>query len=398
MSEAHNEPEPAPAAKPADPVVIEGTAKPAAEPEAAAPKPETRKSGSSAAAWLAAIVLLLLGAGASSPYWAPPLASLLPWAVPAGRDAGTADLTALQSKIAALEARVAQADQLARRLAATEQRLSQIEERLQNLQATSRDTTQANRDAQVMATLADRLAILEERVAALNASALGGAADATKALQAETQALSQKLTEQAQLLAKLDAAQAGGPDRIDAALLIAVGNLRGALASARPYGGELAAAETLARDRPDALTALKTLDARAPSGIPSLALLSERYPAAATAAMRALSAAAADDGWDARILAKLKELVTIRRVGDRAAAASAGPESALAAAQSALKSGDLAGALAALKPLPAPAADAMKPWLADAQARVDAEATLAGLESALAQRFLSDRAAAGAKP
>ena len=357
------------------------------EPAASKPRP-------SPLPWLA--LAAVLAAVALSPYWAPPVASILPWGPRSVDAAAAADarIEALEHRNAALETRLAEAEKALPRIAALEQRLSQAESRLASLAGGARDGQQtAQQQAQVLASLSDRLAILEQRVTAFAAANTGGAsADAVKSLGTELKMLEEKIAAQEQAIAKAQAAASGGPERIDAALLVAVGQLRQAIATSRPYASELSAAKALARDRPEVLAELQKLDASAQRGIPSLAVLSERLVQIAPAVLAA-EPPPADAGWGDRVLLRLKRFFNLRRVGEGSAAAG-GAEAALAAAQAAMQAGDLAAAVAAMKRLSGPAAEPAKRWLADAEARLGAEATVAALDAALLQRFLAGAGAA----
>ncbi len=376
---------------PPEPAGDDAGATAAATPAGETPPPAAASAHSPRARRLVgALVLLnlaLIAALASAPYWAPRFAG----------NAGGADVAALQAKVDALQGRLADADQTRQRLAAAEQRLAGLEARGPSA-ATPRDTQQAAQQTQILGQLSDRLAILEQRVASLDTTSTGAAAaEASKAVEAETQALTRRLDEQAQALSRLQTTQAQGPDRTDAALLLAVDQLRQAIATSRPYAVELATATALARDRPDAATALKPLEAHATAGLPSLAVLAERLEALAPALTTA-AATPVDDDWRSEMLAKIRGLVSVRRVGSRAAAEGGGAEAALAEAEAALRASDLAGAVTALRKLDGAAAETAKPWLADAEARLAAETSVASLDAALARRFLADQPAAGSKP
>ena len=375
-------------------IEIEGTIITPAEPvadttgatTAEAPTPTAASDGTSRTRRLvAALVLLnvaLVAALASAPYWAPRF----------GGGSGGADVSALQAKIDALQGRLAEADQTRQRLAAAEQRLAGVEAR-GTAGATPRDAQQAAQQTQIMGQLADRLAILEQRVASLDTTSSNNAAvAATRSLESETQALAHRLDEQAQALSKVQTSQAQSPDRTDAALLLAVDHLHQAIQTSRPYEVELATATALARDRPEALAALTPLQARAARGVPSLAVLAERLELLAPA-LTSAAATPVDDDWRAQMLAKVKSLVSVRRVGSRAAAEGGGVEAALAEAEAALKAGDLAGAVAVMQKLDGAAAETAKPWLGDGEARLAAETGVAALDALLARRFLGDQPA-----
>lgn len=339
---------------------------------------------------IGALVLLCVGlvaALASAPYWAPRFAD----------GGGGADVSALQRKIDALQAALAGAAETRQRLAAAEQRLAGLESRGAGAQGAPRDAQQAAQQAQALGQLSDRLAILEQRVASLDTSGSSASVEAAKSLQTAVQALEHRLDEQNQALGKLQQAQAQAPDRTDAALLLAVDQLRRAIATSRPYEVELASATALARERPEAAAALRPLEARASQGLPSLAVLAERLEQLAPALANPEATASAESDWRSAMLARIKGLVSVRRIGARAAAEGGGTEAAVAEAEVALKGSDLAGAVAAIRKLDGAAAETARPWLADAEARLQAETAIASLDSALARRFLGEQPA-GSKP
>jgi len=366
MSERQDESGPAGTGMGGGPTMIDVTPTPVPEPE---PNPAAPLKGHVAVAAISALGVLVL-ALATSPYWAPPVASVLPWGSAPETRRASADTSGIDAKLSALE-----------------QRLARLEQRPQETQ-----------QAQALGALGDRLAAIEQRIATLAAAATSQtAADAAKGLQAEVQALAQKLDQQSQLLAKLQSQEAAGADRTDAALVVTVGQLRAALATSRPYAAELQSAEALAKDRPDALAELHKLDGRASLGLPTVAMLTERFAAAAKGgAQSSTPTPAADQGWRARMLATLKGLVTIRRAGEPQGKASESG-GALAEAAAALKSGDLAAAVAAVRRAEGSPSPAMASWLEDAQARLDAEAALAAADATLMKRFLAEPGA-GAKP
>ena len=366
MSDRPGESEPAGTGTGSGPTVIDVTPAPVSEPE---PRPERPVKDRLIVAALSALAVLVL-ALATSPYWAPPVASVLPWGAAPEPKPAPVDTSAIEAKLGALEQQFV--------------RLEQRQAAMPN-----------PRVAQALRALGERLDAMEQRIAALAAAETSQtAADATKGLQSEVQTLSQKLDEQSQLVARLQSQETSAADRTDAALVVTVGQLRAALATSRPYAAELQAAEALAKDQPDILAELRKLDARAPQGVPTLAMLTERFPAVAKSASQpSASVPAADQGWRARMLATLKSLVTIRRAGEPPAADGGG---ALAEADRALKHGDLAAAVAAMRRADN-AAPAAASWLEDAQARLDVEAALAAADASLLKRFLAEPGA-GAKP
>lgn len=369
------------------------------------PSPETRTSETEkprAASGRTPMLLLaiVVAAVASSPYWAPPIASVLPWGPASGDAEAAAKAKALEARTAALDSRVAELSQAQARMAALEQRLTQAEQRLASAGPSAQDggpsAEQLAQQTRALSSLADRVAALDQRVAALPAAnANPAAAQAIQSLQSEVRSLSQNLAEQAQLVARLQAAEVAAPRRDDAALLIAIGQLRAVLATSRGFGGELRAAEALAHDRPDLAAALGQLDGRAERGVPTLAVLAERFRSVIGDVVRA-APASADGDWSDQAIGWLKRLLHVRRIAERPAGGSADTDGLLADAEAALKAGDLPNAVAALRRLPGPAAEAAKPWLDDAAARLDADQAVAGLDAALTRGFLA--APEGSKP
>ena len=296
----------------------------------------------------------------------------------------------------ALETKLGELTQAQQRVAALDQRIAQLEQR----PAPTPNPRDAQQAAQQVQALGDRLSTIEQRIGTLAAAASSQtAADATKGLQSEIQTLSQKLDEQSQLLTKLQSQERGGADRTDAALVVTLGQLRAALATSHPYAAELQAAEALAKDRPDTLAELHKLDGRAQQGVPTLAILTQQFEAIMRSATPAGAPAAADGGWGARALAKLKSLVSVRRVGDASGdkTETSGRPRAEAAAAAALKNGDLAAAVAAMRRADGSVSPVAASWLEDAQPRLDTEATLTAADATILKRFLTEPGA-GAKP
>ena len=385
MSEQRGEGDRAGTSTDAGPTVIDVTPTPAPEPEHRAETPAKAHGSRIPIAALIALVVIV----ATSPYWAPPIASILPWGGTPAATPAPVDMPAIETKLSAVESRIAELTQAQQRAVALEPRIAQLEQR---------PAPAPNpRDAQALGALGDRIAALEQKISTLAAVASSQtAADATKGLQAQVQALGQKLDEQSQLLATLQNQQsqkAADTGRADAALALTMGQLRSVLATARPYAAELEAVEALAKDVPDTLAALKKLDARAQQGVPTIAMLAARFPGVVQATTPA-SAPAADEDWRARTWAKLKNLVRIRRVGE--GQGTEPKRGDLADAEAALRSGDLASAVAAARRAGESTTPAFTSWLEDAQARLDTEATLATVDATLMKRFIAEPA--GAKP
>jgi hypothetical protein len=104
------------------------------------------------------------------------------------------------------------------------------------------------------------------------------------------------------------------------------------------------------------------------------------------------AATPAPSGWTAAILARLRGLVTIRRVDG---GSTSGAAAAVDDARQRLAAGDLAGAVAALDKLSGDPAKAALPWLRQAQRRLAVEAALRQVETLATARL---GAAAGGAP
>ena len=241
-----------------------------------------------------------------------------------------------------------------------------------------------------LAALAQRIDALEHSTAAAGASAASDMAPLREAQQ-KTDA---RLDDLAAQLGRIAAAQSSD-EGTGRALLAALAALRAALADSSPFAGELDIVAALARGNPEVAAALKPLAAAAPTGIPSTALLAERFMVETAPAIERAAAAAApaDASLGDRVLARMRALVTIRRIDGGGATAG----DATARARTDLLHGDLAGAVAALEALSGPPADAAAPWLALAQRRLDAESALAALMRQVAER-LAQSAPAPATP
>ena len=329
----------------------------------AATKPPARDR-SSAVAWLVLILVLVVALVGSSPYWAPGLATLLPWGPRTANEA-----------LAQLEQRQGE---MARHQSAIDQHLTRLEEQLRAAGGSSAAVKE-----------------LDQRVAALEQRPRGEDSGRLAALQQEMQKLAAAHEETGERVAKIEARRsaAAASERGEEALLLALGQLRGQLQGSQPFAAELGAVEALGRHRPEVHDNLAPLTASAATGIPSLATLRQRFDREVVPAlMRA--APPQDDGWGAQIMNRLRSLVVVRRIGSNAADTTDPVEGGVARAETALASGDLAGAVKAVEALPAATAKPAQSWLADARQRLAAEQGLARLTDQLtAQLAAQDRAA-----
>jgi len=350
-----------------------GAPEPEAMPPPAAPTrrpPDDGRRRTTAISGLALVVAVAALAGVAYLVWlAPPPANTS--ASDQGLRAAETEIAALRSRLDAAEAKGAQVKDLEARLTALEQRASNA-------------STGSGQAAERLRALGEQIAALEQRLNQLpdNAAAIAALQTETKSLEAETQSLAQKLDAQSSALADLATHQQQTTDHSDAALLIALQQLRLALAGAEPFAAPLHTAEALAQDHADLRQQLQDLDAHAESGIPTVAQLTARFE---TMANRVLEAepAPSDGGWLADAGSFLMRFFDVRRESGGSET-----EAALAAAQKALKTGDLAGAIAALKRLQGASAEPARGWIGDAEARTDAERRMAAIDAAVERQWV----------
>jgi hypothetical protein len=309
------------------------------------------------------VVVVLVKVDAAAPVWAPPLLRALGWETAAeGPD------PALIERLDRLEAAQKQDRQdAAKSLAALQQTTGQaaaaikaLDSRLAALEAkpaAPADETPELRQQQ--AKLATAVADLSARVAA-----------AEKAIAAEKAAPAQSAA-----------------DPTDSALLLTLLRIRDAVEVARPFAAEYDAFTALAQPRPEIAAAAAPLAEPAKTGVASRTVLVARLHALAGAIATA-EAPPAEPDWSDKVLARLRGLVTIRRIDG---AGQSEPEAAVSAAERALRGGDLAAAIAALDRLAGPPAEAARPWLQMARQRLAVEAALQRVEELVTARLGSAR-------
>ena len=369
MSEGHGEETPgergAASAAP-EPVTFSETAPPSSPKDAAG----------KAWPWLAGLLALVVAGVGTSPFWAPAVVPLLPWGeqrAGAGRD-----YAALAARLSAIEQRPAPPTIDFDAVKAAQ---STVARRVDRLEAG------LDADNQTQAAVAAAQATLQrlgQRLGAVDAQAASEAA-ALQKLQQQVAQLGSGDTDLAGRLATLErrAAAERSADRTGPALLLALLQMREAVEAARPFAAEYAAFSTLARGDRDLSAAAAPLAEAARDGVTGRAQLKQRLDALAERIEAPPPPPAAGD-WRAQALSRLRSLVTIRRIDD---AARTGPEAAVSAARAALARDDLPDAVAALAALTGAAAEAARPWLQMARARLAAETALARVQELLLARL-----------
>ncbi|MQP65811.1 hypothetical protein GE253_10710 [Niveispirillum sp. SYP-B3756] len=175
-------------------------------------------------------------------------------------------------------------------------------------------------------------------------------------------------------------------------LVVAIGQLQTALVAGRPYAKELRAVQALTRDHPDLAATLAPLSASADSGLASDVALNRQFRDLAPAILAA-DRTRSDASWTDQALGRLSSIVTIRRASGEVAGD--GADAILARAEAALNDGAIAKAVTEMEMLAGPAAEKAAPWLAQARARVAAEAAAQALADLALARLSGDAGANG---
>ena len=336
----------------------DGAAAPSDPPAA---EPPGRRYRAMAIGFAAAVVVLVIIDGAA-PLWAPPLLRSLGW------------------ETAAEQPDPALLDRLYRLEAARNQDRQDAAKNATALQETAAQT------ASTMQQLDRRIAALEARPAAPAGEIAELRQQLAKLSTAVTDLTGRVAAAEKAATEKAPPAQSAA-DPTDSSLLLTLLRIREAVEVARPFAAEYDAFAALAQARPEIAAAAAPLAEPAKSGVASRAVLIARLHRLAGAIATA-EAPPAEADWSDRVLARLRGLVTIRRIDG---AGQSEPEAAVSGAERTLRGGDLAAAIAALAGLAGPPAEAARPWLQMARQRLAVEAALHRVEELLTARLGATR-------
>jgi hypothetical protein len=175
---------------------------------------------------------------------------------------------------------------------------------------------------------------------------------------------------------------------VRAGRILALGDLSRAASGSAPFANELAAAIATAPDE----TLFDGFRSHADEGVPVAAQLIARFPEAARQALASERADAAENIF-ARVWNKIAGLISIRRIGDIEGNDSG---ARLARAEAALGREDLAAAANEVRGLQGGAAQSMSAWLQDAEARLEIENAIAGINARIVQTLADQSAPANA--
>ena len=239
--------------------------------------------------------------------------------------------------------------------AATEE---EVDERLSEVRAGLREDVLAETEARI------RTAIEETE------REVEGLREALTAQEERSNARIAQLTDRLEVLQRRDASASQ-----QGVLILALSNLAGTVDRGEPFERQLDDVERLA---PNARS-LRTVRRYAQEGLPTDQALSERFQDAARRALAAEGREGAEGGF-ARLMANLRGLFTVRRVGEVEGDT---PSAIISRAEAALERDDLAAAVSELGALEGAAAEAFEPWMEDARAKVQVADRIDRLERAV---------------
>lgn len=263
------------------------------------------------------------------------------------------------------------------RLEALAAQLTAIEERIANIP----DRASAKETEAAMALLAEKVDGLAGRIGELESSrdtAREAAGGDTAALAAEAQRNAGELAALKEQLASLEAAQAAqAPLEVERkqTLVVAVGQLREALADSKPFDEELGTVTALGGDKVREITA--GIAPFAATGIPTVAELRKQFQQVASKIVKAGAGPEGGD-WIDKALSQAANVVSVRKVGPIEGSDAA---AVVSRAEDQLGAGNLQGAVDELAALTGAEAEAAQAWLTQARARLDSAQALRDLHN-----------------
>lgn len=251
------------------------------------------------------------------------------------------------------------------------------------------DVASASALGDVADALRARLASLEERIDVVSQAATS-AAD-PEALAGVEASVSTQMEDFSARLEALENVRQQATAAMVAGLETA--RLAQAVSNGRAYGAELKALRQLKAQAgpalPDIADLLDDIAPFADSGIPSGAALAAQLEDRSREILTALDTPE-DANWWQRLLARMRNLVTVRQVG--AAADGDSASSVLARAEGFARDGDWQAVVSAIDAMPSAAQSSLGPWWQQAQARAQAQQVLADLGARLGVSVLGEEA------
>jgi hypothetical protein len=182
----------------------------------------------------------------------------------------------------------------------------------------------------------------------------------------------------------------GGSDPATVRMFVlAVEQLKPALASSAPFERQITVVRRVMADDREVIRALDQIAAAAPVGVPTPDLLRGQFVSVANQIFAVeLFGLEPDEKWINRTVVRVASAIRLHEMARALELTTASPASALLAeAAHRLASDDLAGAVKAMERLPAPYAPLAAPWLASAKTRLTAGRVLEMLDSLATARM-----------
>lgn len=307
-----------------------------------------------------------------------------PSASPAEVEALSARVAQMESSLASMaEAAkdggdVADAAAISQQVAEAEQRLDkQIESKVQSeiQSALASGTAGSGSDTKAIETLKSEIAGIDAKLKALAEAELN--ADGVSKLMPDIAELEDRLGRIESTLPPLaNALDEENAQTRKASVAIAYASLREAVNAGRPYVTELTTLTALSPGANDFGDLIEYED----RGIPTVPMLTASFGRLRDEVLSATSDADAGSLLG-QLMGNAQALVKIRRIGEQAEGDS--PDAVTARAGADLETGNLQKATAEIERLDGRFAEIAGPWLADARARLDADATLQRLQEVL---------------
>jgi hypothetical protein len=284
-------------------------------------------------------------------------------------------VTTLQERLSSLEqglrsARGSDGSDGQQQVAQLDERLSQLAQKVEEI---GRNMPQGSGDLpQTVDKLSGEVAASREQTTAV-ADQIEATRQRLQALGDEVGQLTSRLQQAEQQMTQTQARRERA-----AALALVVGQVSAALDQGRAYEEPLQTLKALGNGDDVISDAAAKLEPMAAQGVPLTADLQREFEGIADEVVHA-STAPDGDGLIDRATGNLMRLVTVRPVGGDVEGEDA--PALVARAEAKLEAGDLQGAVAELGGLKGAAAEAAKPWLDKAKARVAAESALSELSA-----------------
>lgn len=297
-------------------------------------------------------------------------------AIPSGEDGGVSPAV-----VAGLNARLEDVTSARDELAQTVDALSAQVAALNDAARNAPDSA-ASADAlnEIATALRQRLGSVEDRLDIVAQAA--NTAAAPEALESVNAAVTASLDDFKERLTALESVRQQATAAMVAGLETA--RLAQAVSNGKAYAAELKALTQLKMQAgpamPDIGDLLSDIEPFAETGIPSGATLSAQLEDRAREILTAIDTPSGANWWE-RLLARIRNLVIVRKVG--AGAQGTAPPDVLARAETAARAGDWDAVVAEIDGLPQSAKEGFGAWWDHAQARATAQRALADLSARL---------------